>query len=453
MGRSKFPCGLVSGLIHASAKYSVVLLFILMIASFTAIAQDQYIIQNVQVISMVTPGITAAQDVHISNGIIHKIGDHGSLDAPGAMVIDGSGKFLTPGISEMHAHIPVAQDGDDTYVRETLFLYLSNGITTIRGMLGNPYHLDLIEQVSNGEILSPRIYTSSPSLNGNSVQTPEEAEAKVRAFKRDGYDFLKIHPGIKAEVMERLVDVADKVGIRFAGHVPFEVGIRDAIKYKYWSIDHVDGFVRGLSGAHDESEVGFFGAGLIDKVSLKGLAKLSKSMHKNDVWVVPTQSLFTRWISPEPPEQMIQADEMQYMPARTRYAWVSAKSSMLESEDFSENTYKQFLDLRIALIKSLYDHDVKFLLGSDAPQVFNVPGFSIQHEMSALAVAGLSNEAILKSGTVNPAEFFNAAGSYGQITEGASADLLLLHGNPLENIDHMRDIDGGYGPRDVAIKR
>ena len=152
---------------------------------------------------------------------------------------------MLPGLAEMHAHIP-DKSWDDPLVQETLFLYLSNGITTIRGMLGNEVHLPLREKASNQEILSPRIFTSSPSLNGNTVTTPEEAQEKVKNYAEAGYDFLKLHPGIRKHVFDSLVAAANKYGIPFAGHVSNLVGIRHALKNGYQTIDHVDGFIEGL---------------------------------------------------------------------------------------------------------------------------------------------------------------------------------------------------------------
>jgi imidazolonepropionase-like amidohydrolase len=181
------------------------------------------------------------QTVEIKGNRIVSIKPSGNKN-PGSpkMQIDGTGKYLIPGLSEMHAHIPVAQDGDDASVRETLFLYLANGITTIRGMLGDPYHLTLKKQVEQNAFPSPRIYTSSPSLNGNTIPTREDARSKVTQYKKDGYDFLKIHPGIKREVFDEMVLTAKEVGISFSGHVPADVGIKHAIASGYATIDHLD---------------------------------------------------------------------------------------------------------------------------------------------------------------------------------------------------------------------
>ena len=382
------------------------------------------------------------QTVVITDGKISKIGPSGSINlAKELEIIDGSGKFLMPGIAEMHAHIPVTQEGNDSLVRETLFLYLSNGITTIRGMLGNPYHLTLREDVEDGKILGPRIYTSSPSMNGNSVTTIEEAQEKVAQYKKDGYDFLKIHPGIQLPVFEALVNTAHKIDIPFSGHVPVDVGINRAIDFKYASIDHLDGYIDGLVPAEeifDPNNGGLFGMNFTDLADPAIIKSLVRKTKEAGIWIVPTQSLLVRWSSPTPGEELMMQPEMQYISPGTRFQWRGAKQNILSASNYTPELAEKFIGLRNQLLKEMEEQGVELLLGSDAPQIYNVPGFSIQHEISAMADAGVSNYTILHSGTANPARFFDAVGKYGTVVEGAEADLLLLEGNPLEDISNMQ---------------
>ncbi len=381
----------------------------------------------------------------VEDGRINYVGEAEFNIPEGSTVIDGTGKFLMPGISEMHAHIPVPQEGDDSNVRETLFLYLSNGITTIRGMLGQPYHLELKEKVMDGEILGPRVYTSSPSLNGSTVTTQEEARQKVSRYAAEGYDFLKIHPGIKLEVMEALVKTAKEENIDFAGHVPNEVGVERAIDYGYASIDHLDGYINALvpESAHVHPDSGgLFGFDFTFLADPDRIPALVAETKKEGVWNVPTQSLLLRWTSGRSGAEMANDPEMIYVPGATRFQWRQMKENILNSPNYSEERMKKFIDLRQRLLREMKEQGAGLLLGSDAPQVFNVPGFSIQHEMQAWAAAGLSNVTILKAGTMNVARFFNAEGPYGSVQRGAAADLLLLSANPIEDIRHMQQIEG-----------
>jgi imidazolonepropionase-like amidohydrolase len=149
--------------------------------------------------------------------------------------------------------------------------------------------------------------------------------------------------------------------------------------------------------------------------------------------VVPTQSLFTRWFSPTDANALANEPEMQYMPSKTLYQWRQNKSN-LTGANYSEVLWQRFILFRHKILQSLYKADVDLLLGSDAPQVFNVPGFSLRHEMKSLADANLPPYVILRSGTANPARFFGRSGAFGTIVPGASADFILLEANPLENV-------------------
>ena len=155
---------------------------------------DVTVFTNVNVVTMEDESILQRQQVIIENQRIFSI----SPEAPypnGAKIIDGSGKYLVPGLAEMHAHIPTPQHGEEL-IEETMFLYLAGGVTTIRGMLGHPRHLELRQQVETGDILGPVIYTSGPSINGNTAPDTETVSKMVREQKAAGYDFLKLHPGI-----------------------------------------------------------------------------------------------------------------------------------------------------------------------------------------------------------------------------------------------------------------
>lgn len=427
------------------------ILFILSVLFLSSCNQAQekvsstaILISNVSIVDVRSGTILGNHQVVIDSGKIIRISKSVENIGHYAITIDGNGKYVMPGMAEMHAHIPQPPTSKER-TEDVLFLYLSNGITTIRGMLGDSSHLELREKAKAGEILSPRIFTSSPSLNGNSVGTKEEAERKVIAYQKTGYDFLKIHPGIRLEVFDQIVKTANEVGIPFAGHVPIDVGIRHALKSKYASIDHIDGFLEGLvpeSENADPTGNGFFGYNftpLADDTKIVELAQLAK---ENNVWIVPTQSLFTRWFSIELPEKLLAEPEMKYMPSETLKNWEKAKRQNMAGENFSEKQWRRFIDIRRQLLKELQDNGHGLLLGSDAPQIFNVPGFSIHHEMKAMEDAGLSPLEIIRSGTLNPALYFGMENTFGEIKEGLDADLILIDSNPLEDLNALQKISG-----------
>lgn len=399
------------------------------------------IFKNVKVIDVRDGSIADGMHVKVMNGRIEVI-SKSIENFENATIIEGNGRYLLPGLAEMHAHIPSPQWGRNR-TDETLFLYLSNGITTIRGMLGHPEHLKLRAQAENNEILSPRIFTSSPSVNGNSVKTKEEARVKITQYKEDGYDFLKIHPGLKLEVFNEIVKTANEVGIGYSGHVPVDVGVRHAISSGFSSIDHVDGYLEGLvpeSANVASDQNGFFGYNfthLADTSLIDDLVGLTK---KNKVWVVPTQSLFGRWFSPVDPERIAEnSPEMKYMPKTTVNQWISSKRNLIGNPEYSTEKFILFTEIRYQLIRKLQQEGHGLLLGSDAPQVFNVPGFSIHHELYGIVDAGLTPLEAIQTGTINPAIFFDMEGAFGEVKVGASADLILLDKNPLEDIENLRN--------------
>jgi len=406
------------------------------------LSEDDFVFENATVID-VSDGNLVKAHVVVEDYIISKII---SSDEPhswgNATVIPADGKFVLPGLAEMHAHIP-SMEWDDPLIEETLFLYLSNGVTTIRGMLGNPVHLELRERAKNREILSPRIFTSSPSLNGNTVRTPEEAKSQVQAYAAAGYDFLKLHPGIRLHVFDEIVKTANESGIPYAGHVSNLVRVRHALQNRYQTIDHVDGFIEGL--VPDEAGVnpienGFFGYNFTDLADTSRIGELVNLSKDNGVWIVPTQALFDRWFSPTPADQLVGEAEMKYMSVDTRNNWVNSKNNLTETSNYDPAQWQRYNQIRYQLIKALHDDGQGLLLGSDAPQVFNVPGFSIHHELKGMLDAGLTPLEALQIGTINPATFFE--GNFGQIKVGMEADLILTDRNPLEDLTHLKNPAG-----------
>lgn len=410
-----------------------------------SISPTAILITDVNIVDVSNGNILKNRQVVIDSGKIKKIVEsvENAVEYPNN--IEANDKYIIPGLAEMHAHIPQPPTSD-TRIEETLYLYLSNGITTIRGMLGHPTHLVLREKALKGEILSPRIFTSSPSFNGNSVTTKEEAVQKVTAYKNEGYDFLKIHPGMQLEVFDQMVETANELNIPFSGHVPVMVGIRHALESKYASIDHVDGYLEGLvpeSEGVDPTANGFFGYSftpLADTTKIDELVALTK---KNQVWIVPTQSLFERWFAPVSSDELLKQPEMKYMPVSTLKDWKRRKDESTKPETgFNEEQWNKFTAIRRQLIRKLQENGHGMLLGSDAPQLFNVPGFSIHHEVTGMIEAGLTPLEILQSGTINPAIFFGMEDTFGSIKEGLDADLVLLNGNPLLDISALKDISG-----------
>jgi imidazolonepropionase-like amidohydrolase len=382
--------------------------------------------------------------VVMKNGKIQSIGDAKKTKfRKSALVIDAAGRYLMPGLAEMHAHVPPSDDLEP--MKDVLLLYAVNGITTIRGMLGHPKHLELRRMISNAELIGPRFFTSGPPLSGQTVKSQDDAVRIVKEEKQAGYDFLKILPGLTKNNFDAMARTAHEQNMPFAGHVSYQVGVWKAIEAKQQTIDHLDAFVEGLVPGIDkisEDDAGLFGMYIADKADVTRIPKLMKALRDNNVWVVPTQALAERWFSPERTAESFRSDpEMKYMDGKTLDNWVKAKTDLESDARYDKEKLINYIRLRRTLINECNRNGVGLLLGSDAPQIFNVPGVSAHHELKYLVDAGLTPYEALKTGTINVGLFYNKP-EMGVIRKGANADVVLLNANPLENITNTQQIEG-----------
>lgn len=402
----------------------------------------EIVLLNADIIPMDSERTLTDQTVIIKDNRITAIGPKLKYNKD-AIVINADGKYLIPGLSEMHAHIPT---GDDLGpMKDVLSLFAFNGITTIRGMLGHPKHLELREMIHKGEILGPKLFTTGPALSGSSVKTPDDAIKMVRDQKAAGYDYLKLLPGLTMETFPSIVSTAKAVGIPFVGHVSYKVGIWNAIDAGYSSIDHLDGFIECLVPGIEnipEQQAGLFAIYITDRADESKIPKLINGLKEHNISVVPTQSLAERWFAPSyTSEKFISDSESKYMSKETIDQWVGSKKNITSNSQYDPTKVENFIKLRRRLIKACQEGGVNLLLGCDAPQVFNVPGFSTHHELQYLVDSGLTPYQALKTGTVNVAKYLNLTDA-GTIKVGAIADLILLSGNPLVNIGETQNIEG-----------
>lgn len=418
-------------------------LTVLLCTATAAVSAADTAFLNVNVLPMTSDTVLREQTVIVRDGRIARIGAVDETPVPaGAAVIDGTDRYLMPGLAEMHAHVPASPSEE---LDRTLALYTANGITTIRGMLGRPYHLELRKALTSGEILGPRLVTSGPSFNGNSVDGTADAERMVREQQAAGYDFLKIHPGLTRGEFEAMAEAANELDIPFAGHVPSAVGVPVALDAGMATIDHLDGYMQALVPRDEDPSGGFggfFGVLLAGSAEASRIDELAIATAEAGVWNVPTETLFEHVTNATDPDAMAEWPEMRYMPAATVEEWVERKAGVIGDPAFDPALAERAIELRRALILALHEAGAGLLLGSDSPQIFNVPGFSLHRELALLVEAGLTPYAALRTGTVNPAAYFGATATFGTIKPGLSADLVLLDDNPLGDIDNTRRIHG-----------
>ncbi|MCY3839102.1 MAG: amidohydrolase family protein [Gammaproteobacteria bacterium] len=398
------------------------------------LAEDT-VIRNAQVLTMLDGPEYRRMDVVTRDGVFVD-----GVRAEGATVIDASGKFVIPGLTEMHAHVPVVRfdQGAERYREDVLFLWVANGVTLARGMMGHPSHLELRGALEANEVVGPRLITSGPSFSGRD-RTVAGASNRVREQQAAGYDLLKIHPGLPPDVFHAVASAANEVGIEFSGHVTGSIGLIASLEAGQRTIDHLDGFIETLVDPERLSNRNptWFGADLAYDVNETRIEATLDALLESGAALVPTETLLENVAGSL--EELQARDEFAYLPPNLRTGYSNAVRGSANA--FTPDSAKTFLDLRKRLIGAAFRGGVPVLLGSDSPQIFNVPGFSIHHELQAMAEAGLSPFEAIATGTTAPAVFYGQDDLWGSIAPGRSADLIVLRNDPLLDIGNTRSID------------
>jgi len=400
---------------------------------------------DVTVLPMDRAGTVANQTVVVVDGVISEVGPAGSVSvASGVMVIDGAGRYLMPGLAEMHAHVPSGANPIREDVEDILFLYIANGVTTIRGMLGSGYQIPLAGELSRSEVLGPNFYVGAPSINGNSAPTPADAERLIRTHQEAGYDLQKIHPGVTLDTWDHMVEIAEEVGLTYGGHVPTAVGLVHAIETGMSTVDHLDGYVQAVASGDVVAQVNagreISLEGLVDGVDEAMIAEIVQLTVEHDVYVVPTMYLWENLYGAADAEPFLRQPEMQYVSEGQRAAWRRQASPGPRG---TPDVVRRFLDIRNRILKDLADAGAHIMMGTDSPQMFNVPGFALHREIAVMSEAGMTNQQILESGTVTVGryvqEHLGIDDDFGTVAVGQRADLVLLGSNPLDDLDNLND--------------
>lgn len=425
------------------------LLFVLSAGVFFAGAQTTVFV-GVNVIPMDRERVLANQTVVVKDGKIVEVGDAAKVKVPkDALRVDGQGKYLIPGLVDMHTHL--LSDGPeypDSIAPDELRVMVANGVTTIRFMIGTPELLNLRGRSAAGEIVAPTIYVASPHLTGREqgnnfvVKTPDEAREAVRRSKAAGYDFIKVTTFVPSLIYESAVDEAKKVGIRVVGHADTRyVGVERA-----WTagqqIEHLDGYMEMLLKAdapmkHSVSDLlignpeNWKSIDYLDETKITDVAR--KTVASNP-FVNPTQHFMKNSFGLPRSEESIRAQpDFKFYPTKVQQQWLDYyKKAKLFTVPAEKRA--RWVELRNRLIKEIYDVGGKIMAGSDTPEFLWLYGFSMHRELKALADAGLPNYAVLAAGTRNAHEYLGSIKRSGTIEKGKNADLILLDANPLDDI-------------------
>lgn len=406
---------------------------------------------DVTVIPMDRDGELRGQTVVVRGDRIVAMGPAAGTPVPaGAVRIDGRGRYLMPGLAEMHAHVVGGQNpAHEQLNRDILFLYVANGITSIRAMLGHPNQLTLRQQILGGQVLGPTMYVSAPSLNGNSAPNPDTAARLVRAHRAAGYDFLKLHPGLSRATYDAIQRTANEEGMSWAGHVPAAVGLPHAMASRQSTVDHLDGLLEASTPDSISQRLLAPGAvtfpELVAAVEPARFPAVAARMKAAGVWSVPTMLVWENLFSQaETPEQMAQRAELRYASRQAVAGYVNQKRNLVQQQNNNGITAEvaaRYVTLRRQALRALVDADAPLLMGTDSPQLFMVPGFALHRELAILVEAGLTPAQIYAAGSRNVARYvadhLKQDGRFGTIAVGNRADLVLLDANPLAAVANL----------------
>jgi imidazolonepropionase-like amidohydrolase len=379
------------------------------------------------------------------------MGDAARVKAPaGAVRVDGRGKYLVPGLIDMHTHLFSDDEFPDSLAGDELMVMLANGVTTARLMIGTPEHLVLRERVAKNDLAGPTLYVASPQItgrksgaifNGRVVTTAEEARVAVGDFKAAGYDFIKITNYITRPVYDAVIDTAKEVGIRVVGHVDTQVGVARALEARQ-QIEHLDAYLEAVLKDDSPIKASVSDVGLfrkqnwesLDHIDYDKVKQIAEATARAGIYSTPTLTFFKETFGTGVSQEEIRArPDYRFTPLKLREAWGRAIKRIWESPP-TEARRREYVRVRNLLVKQIHEAGGKIMAGSDSPEGFLLYGWSLHRELRSLVEAGLSNYAALEAATRTPAEYLNALDTFGTIARGKRADLVLLEANPLDNI-------------------
>jgi len=395
--------------------------------------------------------------VIISGDRISEVRDSNGIKPPaGTKVVDGHGKYLIPGLWDMHVHAVVAERLDSMFP-----LFVANGVLGIRDM-GTPMPLAEIEhlrqQTTNGTLLGPRIVAAGPILDGRpkptranslAINTPEEGRETVRRLKNGGADFIKVYSNLSRDTFLAIVDEAHKQNIPFSGHVPFSLSALEASDAGQKSMEHLWGIYLSCSNREEElrSEMLKGGVNLSgsERVRLEldeaaasydehKAANVFTHLAKNGTWLVPTftavlqdSEIFSVRVTTDP--------RLKYIPPAIQKRWseAAAEGAAIKSKSFER---------KVQVVGAVHRAGVPLLAGTDAGwvQPYVYAGFSLHDELALLVRAGLTPSEALQTATINPARFLGMEKDLGTIERGKIANLVLLNADPLADIHNSAKI-------------
>ncbi|HSS02264.1 MAG TPA: amidohydrolase family protein [Kofleriaceae bacterium] len=403
-------------------------------ASFVAQAGDTAF-TDVSVVPMTSDGALAHHTVVVRGDRIVAVAPRASVEVPpGVRVIDGAGKWLMPGLADMHVH---------AWQEDELAMFLAAGVTTIRNMWGVPMHVVWRSEIARGERLGPTIVTAGalidgapPDWPGSVVLTsPEAAEPLVVAQKAAGYDFLKPVNRLTPAAYRALAAAGERHGMTMSGHVAFEGGLDGALAARQRSIEHVDGYLQALVPPGvvlpDIDDAPAWTRAVLANLDPARLPGLIERTVAAGTWNCPTLIAWDR--APELHDAAELGRRVQWLdkiPAARRARWVHQFESAHPTAEDGQAT--RALNAQVAKVVAALDAaHAPILVGTDSGISYVVPGESLHEEIELLVAAGVPRPHVLRAATAEAWRYLGQPHEAGVVEVGARADLLLLASNPL----------------------
>ncbi len=427
------------------------------------------VIHNVTLIDVTGGPSKLHRDVVVRNGMIEDVHySEPGKGKPSGMQVNGTGKFLIPGLWDMHVHI-VFGDWFPRGKDVTLPLFVANGVTGVRDMGSD---LEVLQQwrkdISAGTLLGPRIVMSGPMLDGPqprfpssiAIKTAEDGRRAVDDLKRRGADFIKLQSLIPRDAVFAIADEAQKQGITFVGHVPDSVRASEASNAGQKSFEHLIGIFEGSSPLEDQFIVGPKSEKqFLETYDPARAEKLFALLKKNQTWQCPTL-VWERGGNLVDETDFTHDTRAKYAPSYWKdVTWKRFTQQIMHDFNTDDSaTRKHFIAKELEVVNAMHHAGIPFLAGTDTPPgVYVFPGFSLHEELQRFVAAGFTPLEALQTATLNPARFLGREHELGTIEKGKIADLVLLDANPLEDIRNTQKIsavvvNGRYLPREDLDK-
>jgi hypothetical protein len=378
-----------------------------------------------------------------------------------ARTVDGTGKYVIPGLWDMHAHI----GGTGDPLRMELPLFTAHGVTGLR-IMGTPLDRAILTRlrtlqtgIAAGSITGPRLLAlASWAVNGEAgiadtlppffkARTREEGRELARYFKESGYDLIKIYNNVSRDGYLGLTDEARRLGIPFAGHEPVALSAIELSNAGQKSIEHSRIFLFNCFAGSDSMQRGLLRQStvlrrrMVDEYNPALCRDVFRAFARNGTYITPTH--VTRRMDAYADDAAYRGDaRMKYIPGRQQMGWLADANGMVAT-DPTEAGRRSYMDVYrkgLALTNDAYRAGVPVMLGTDAGDSFVFPGSSVHDELGELVKAGLSPAEALRAATLTSATYFNRTADFGTVQQGRFADLVLLDGNPLVDIGNTRRI-------------